>query len=133
MQQMLETPVAALASDPGALVFSPNETLLLWQVADQLALVSLQANGLSGWVTFQNAVAEPDQCSEEFVAGPSNWCGKLRTGRSPVWAPDSRYAAATLVGHAVRIYDFGAYLTDGVTRRVEACVTGCSGDFAFQP
>jgi WD40 repeat protein len=133
MQQRLLTPVGALASDPGALAFSPDETLLLWQVADQLAIVVLQTNGSSGWFPTQVGLGEPDPCQESFVTSPAVWCGKPNRTHSPVWAPDSRYAAVAAVGHAVRIYDFGRYLSGASIASVNACETGCSGDFAFQP
>jgi hypothetical protein len=133
MQQTLLTPVGALASDPGALTFSPDETLLLWQLADQLAIVVLQTNGSSGWFAVQSGLGEPDPCTEDFVANPAAWCGKLGRAHSPVWAPDSRYAAVAAVGPAVRIYDFGRYVSRGSIATVNACEIGCSGDFAFQP
>jgi hypothetical protein len=133
MQQIVATPVGALPSDTGALAFSPDQALLLSQLGDKLAIVTLQVNGRSGWFSVQDGLVAPDPCNEEFVAGPESWCGKAKRGHSPVWGPDSRYAATEAAGHAVRIYDFGRYVSDGLIPSVNACETGCSGDFAFQP
>jgi hypothetical protein len=133
MQQIVATPVGALASDTGALAFSPDQALLLWQLGDQLAIVTLQVNGRSGWFSVQDGLVAPDPCNEDFIAGPASWCGKAKRGRSPVWSPDSRYVAATAVGHAVRTYDFSRYVSYGSIPSVDACEIGCSGDFAFQP
>jgi len=128
-------PDGALASDASELVFSPDEKLLLWQKGASIGVFSVQRDGGFSWSSAGNdgPLQAPTQCDEEFTAGPDKWCGRLHSAGAPAWSADSRFAAATTATGGVRVYNFEHYLLGVVDPFSDACVTGCFGDYQFQP
>jgi hypothetical protein len=129
----LPTVSGSLPTDTGELAFSPDESLLLWQLGQRLAVVALKTNGISTWYSADTSLLAPDPCNEQFQQGPDAWCGKLKGAKAPAWAPDSRFAASLTAAHTVGVFDFKDYASGGVIVYNAACQIGCSGDFAFQP
>jgi hypothetical protein len=127
-------PDGASPSDPSELAFAPDENMILWQKGQQLGLIQLQTNGQVSWVgaKVDGPLRSPTPCNEEFTMGPDKWCGRRQSPSAPEWSPDSRFAAARTATQGVRVYNLERFLV-GLTPYREACVTGCFGDFEFQP
>ncbi|HWZ89558.1 MAG TPA: hypothetical protein VNW92_11930, partial [Polyangiaceae bacterium] len=133
--QLLEQvprPVNSQPASLGALAFSPNEELLLWQVNGQLAISVLHKNAFYSFYA-QDPLLDPEACQEDFPAGPEQWCGRPQKPEAPAWAPDSRFAAALTAAHAIRVFDFGQYVSRAAFGYSDACTAGCGDDFSFQP
>lgn len=133
VQQQVPLPAGSLPTDPSALAFSPDETLLLWQISGRLGVIALQKNGVPSFYGDIGSLQGSTVCNEEFTDGPGTWCGGLTNPGAPVWSADSRFAATFTTTQGVRVYDLESYISSGSVVHIDACDAGCSGDFTFQP
>jgi hypothetical protein len=131
----LALPDEASASDPSELAFAPDESMILWQKGQQLGMIQLETNGQIAWVgaRVDGPLRSPGRCNEEFTAGPDQWCGRLQSSGAPEWSADSRFAATNTATQGVRVYNLERFAAAGIWPHRDACVTGCFGDFEFQP
>ncbi|HTA88427.1 MAG TPA: hypothetical protein VK745_02585, partial [Polyangiaceae bacterium] len=133
VQQQVSPPAGSLPTDPSQLAFSPDETLLLWQISGRLGVITLQKNGVSSFYGDAGSLQSSAPCNEEFTDGPSTWCGGLANTGAPMWSADSRFAATLTTSQSVRVYDLENYIAGGIVSHIDACDAGCSGEFTFQP
>ena len=132
VQLQVALPYDTPPSTPSELAFSPDEAWLLWQIGGEMGVYQLLRNGITGAVGADAPLLSPEPCNEEFTAGPSKWCGRLKSRRGLVWSTDSHFVAATTATYGVRVYDLQRYSL-GTLPYADVCQTGCSDDFAFQP
>ncbi len=133
VQQQVSLPAGSLPTDPSGLAFSPDETLLLWQISGRLGVIALQKNGVPSFYGDIGSLQGSTPCNEEFTDGPGTWCGGLTNPGAPVWSADSRFAATFTTTQGVRVYDLENYVASGSVVHIDACDGGCSGDLTFQP
>jgi Tol biopolymer transport system component len=132
VQQTVALPPGSSATSPSELVFSPDETKLLWQVDGDLGVIQVQKNGNVDWYGGDLPLLSPAVCNEEFTSGPGKWCGRQQNLGAPAWSPDSQFAAAKTAAHGVKVYDLHDFILGSVVP-IDACVSDCPGDFVFQP
>jgi WD40 repeat protein len=133
VQTQFLAPPYAIPGSASELSFSPDQTLVLWQLGGLLGVASLQTSGPSHWYGDDSPLQSPTQCAEEYSADPAHWCGSSSPPPALTWAPDSRFAAALTAANTLRVYDFSQFTIGTELVWTEACETGCSSNFAFQP
>jgi hypothetical protein len=85
-------PTPLLGTRPGALAFSPDERFLLVGAGNALGLLDLE-RAPSLPVVLSNSALINDSCSERFVDGASEWCGREPAPSELAWSSDAGLVA----------------------------------------
>jgi hypothetical protein len=83
-------PSTVLGTTPGALAFSPDESLLLIGAGNALELLDLTADAPAPRQLSASALGDSG-CSERFLDG--QWCGSSALDGTPFWSSDSNWVA----------------------------------------
>ena len=126
------------ANEPVALAFSPSERFLLRQNgsalwahylpagANDAGDFALTKNGLSADVTAP--------CVDDYIGGPSRWCGGANDNAAYTWSPDSEFdVLAYRKSDQLIVVELSHNGFIAHELAAPACDATCTGQYAFQP
>jgi len=119
---------ATTANSPTELAFSPGEEYVLLRRGNQLHRWQL-ANPNSHQLLTSN-MSLGQNCSDDFMSGPEQWCGNTERSAMFHWAPD---AAAVAFRNTTEVNVFESSNNYIYSLPALACQGQCDGQFAFQP
>lgn len=124
-----------LSEGPTWVSFSPDESLLLARLGDDLVLVQpAMPPAASAFPSVRSRLPPRDDCSENFTAEPRQYCGASPSEIEMAWAADSSAVAFRDAGELLVADTWHATIGPSTYVQVGmACDARCSRRLAFQP